>query len=119
MKILPVVFTILLSALSLAAADKSEKGNFGGQEKLNNAIKQLSEAQKSAATDSKGAADHLRKASGLLVHTRKDKGSFRATAIRLTDQAVNHLEKGDQATALHEINEALEAANKAGVQGDK
>src|SRR4051812_25079173 len=44
---------------------------------------------------------------------------FRATAIRLTDQAVTHLEKGDQATALHEISEALEAANKAGIQGEK
>jgi hypothetical protein len=83
------------------------------------AIKQLTEAQNAMATNPKDAAEHLEKAAGSLSHAIKDKGSFRATAIRLTKQAVRHLNEGDANTAAHEINEALEAANKAGFYGGR
>lgn len=82
-------------------------------------IKHLTEAREAMASKPAEVAGHLQKAAESLSHAIKDKGSFRATAIRLTNQALKHIEKGDKDTALHEINEALESANRAGFYGGR
>ena len=120
MKIFLSLATVVFLGVSTvpAADDKSEKlPHYDKQPSINAAIKQLTEAQKTIATDRAATMEHLDKATNSLEHAIKDKGSFRATAIRLSKQAAKHLENGDADTALHEITEALEAANKAGQMG--
>jgi hypothetical protein len=112
------VAALLLLATAGGAAEKSPPAPvYPGQPSINAAVKQLTEAQTKAPNDQAEALSHLRKALRSLEAAIKDKGSFRATSIRLTKQAIRHLEKGESDTALHEIEEALENANRAGKAG--
>jgi hypothetical protein len=92
---------------------------FPGQPSINAALKQLTQAQGKIATDPTEAAEHLRKASGSLEHAVHNKGLALPTAIRLTKQAINHIEKGNVETATREIKEAIKSANLAGDIGDR
>jgi hypothetical protein len=108
----------LLLALIAASSFGAER-KYPNQPSINAALKQLAEAQQKIDTKPSEAGDCLRKASDSLEHAIKDKGTFRVTAKRLTDQATKHLEKGDVETAKHEIEGAIENANKAGRSGGR
>lgn len=114
--------TKLVFAFSFIAAVAFADDPFPHQPNINIALKELADAQKAIAGSGGKPGDalmHLRQAHTVLEKSSNNKGSFRATAIRLTGQAVNHLEKGETDKAVHEIAEAVEAVNKAGVAGSK
>jgi hypothetical protein len=116
-----LALTSLLMAATALGADPSPTGPaYPHQPSINRALKQLTEAQKivtAAGSKQEDVVPHLNDAHIALQNAIKDKGSFRATAIRLTGQAIKHLEKGDKDSAAHEIEEAIEAVNKAGKAG--
>jgi hypothetical protein len=115
---LTVIAALTVAALPIAGAEKTPKlPAYPGQPSINAAVKSLTAAQEKLTSNQADALVHLKKAQGSLEHAIKDKGSFRATAIRLTKQAIRHLEGNDPTTAAHEIEEAIENANRAGVQG--
>jgi hypothetical protein len=111
-----LVFAFLLMVVSAPGAEPA----YPNQPKINHALKKLTEAHK-ILTDTGGkqtdAVASLQEAHESLEKSSNNKGSFRATATRLTGQAIKHLEKGDTGTAMSEIMEAIEATNKAGKAG--
>lgn len=93
---------------------------YPNQPRINNALKELGEAKKKAGASGSGQADalvHLKKAETAMENSGVNKGTYRVSAIRLIGQAIKHLEKGEVATALGEIDEATEAVHKAGKIG--
>lgn len=110
--------TVASLVITAAAEEKPAKlPAYPGQPSINAGLKELTSAQQKLDSAPDDALLHLRKAQGSLEHAIKDKGSFRATAIRMTKQAIKHLEGGDKGAAAHEIQEAIENANRAGKQG--
>lgn len=121
-----VVIASLFMIAAAPGADKSKKSPtlpaYPHQRNINIALKQLTNAQKKAGSGGSEQADaviHLKKAEIALDGAKNNKGSFLATAHRLTGQAIRHLEKGEVDTANHEIAEAIEAVHKAGKAGEK
>jgi hypothetical protein len=101
-------------------ADKSPKlPTFPGQPNMNVAVKQLDLAKEKIETKQEETVVHLKLALVQLEGSKSKRGSFRATAIRLTKQAIKHLEDGDVDTAKHEVAEAFENTLKAGEAGAK
>lgn len=116
-RLLAFVTIFILAVFSATAAEKPSLPHYPGQPKINVALKQLTDAQEKIATNAKEAGEHLQKATDSLEGAIKDKGSFRATAIRTTNQAIKYLEKGETEKAVHEIEEAIKATKKAGESG--
>lgn len=115
-----VVFAILISVMSAGAADKPVKlPAFPGQPNINTALKQLGMAREKADAKPDDAVVHLKLALVQLEGSKSNRGSFRATSIRLTKQAIKHLDEKDAATAKHEVDEAIENVTKAGEAGEK
>lgn len=120
-----VVSAALWMATAAQAADsKSDKpakeeeaGTYPGQPNINSAIKQLTKAQEQMTSEPDKAIESLQRAKLALDAASSGKGTYRQSAIRLTKQALEHLEKKDVEKAAHEIKEALEATNKAGEVG--
>jgi hypothetical protein len=124
MKALPTIVFCVLSVMILrvSGSDRPVKvPEYPGQPKINAALKQLTEAQ--TVMTKGGSQDdviaHLTNAHNAMEGAALNKGSYRVTAIRLTGQAIKHLEKGEKDTAVHEIAEALDAVDKAGQAGAK
>ena len=111
---------MLLVMIPAYAADKSPKlPAFPGQPNINTALKQLNMAKDKMETKPEDSIAHLKLALNQLEGSKSNRGSFRATAIRLTKQAIKHLEANDVPTAKHEVEEALENVVKAGEAGEK
>jgi hypothetical protein len=116
------VFSVLVLFVPwVAGADKSDTSkpaSYQGQQTINTALRNLTNAQKLAKGTSEEVAkaiDHLNKAEFALRKDRGNKhGSFKETAHRLSGQAAKDLAKGLTDKALHNIEEAIEAAHKAG-----
>jgi hypothetical protein len=116
----PFVFAFFLMIAVASGTDESTPlPHYPDQPNINVALKKLTEAQKlvTGGGSKTDAAARLKEAQAALNMAIKNKGSFPRTASRLTGQAIKHLEKGDTATATHEIAEAIEATNKAGKAG--
>jgi hypothetical protein len=121
-RISALVFSVLLMiATGAAGADKSassKPASYQGQRTINSALKHLTNAQKLAKGSSAEVAEaieHLKKAEfSLRKDTGNKHGSFKEASHRLTGQAAKDLEKGLRDKAMHNIEEAIEAANKAG-----
>lgn len=117
-RLLASMFSVLLVVTSAEGADKakSDLPNYPKQRTINVALRQLTEAQE-LIKGGKGTADAiacLKKAEGVLSKdSGNDHGSFKETAHRLSGQAAKDLEKGLTDKALHNIEEAIEAAHKA------
>ncbi|MEN3940444.1 hypothetical protein WJU23_04050 [Prosthecobacter sp. SYSU 5D2] len=108
-------FLVLTMMLSTAAGQKSPKlPAFPTQPNINIALNQLNLARQKADGNPVHAIVHLQKANISLKRSANNKGSFRATAQRLADQAIKHLEKGEKDTAKKEIEDAIKATVKAG-----
>ena len=111
---------MLFAMVSTHAADKAPQlPAFIGQPNINTALKQLNLAKEKMETKPEDALVHLKLALNPLEGSTTNRGSFRATAIRLTKQAIKHLESHDVPTAKHEVEEALENVVKAGKAGEK
>lgn len=112
-----LVVTFLLTAGAVLRADEPK---YPGQPHINAALRQLAEAQKILAKgdgDLNEAATKVKEAHDALQTSVVNKGTYRVTAIRLTERAAKHLEKGDKDSAVHEIQEAVENTDKAGQAG--
>lgn len=115
-----IVSAFLLIMNSAAGAGKSPTlPAYPGQPNINAALRQLTKAQEKVDANQADAVIHLQKAAIALEMSSDDKGSFRKTSIRLTNQAIKHLGQKDDTTAKHEIAEAIENVNKAGKAGTK
>lgn len=113
-----IISAFLLIAVSASGADKHPTlPAYPNQPYINGALNQLTKAQEKVGGNQADAIVHLQKAALALEASKNNKGSFRKTAIRLTNQAIKHLEDNDTDTATHEIAEAIEAVNKAGKAG--
>jgi len=97
----------------------NEPPPFPGQPRINVALKQLTAAKEKAETDAAAALASLQNAGTALAKASRNKGTFQTVARQLIDRATRHLEKGDAATALHEIDEAIQAVTKAGETGER
>jgi hypothetical protein len=117
---LPSVITTLAATLLLLVVSvvRADPPPFPGQPRINNALKQLTAAKEKADTDATAALAHLQNASTALSKASHNKGTYQTIARQLTDRATRHLEKGDAATAVHEIDEAIKAVNQAGETGE-
>jgi Tfp pilus assembly protein PilF len=119
---LPSAITALIAALLVLAASSlwaKDPPPFPGQPNINAALKQLNAAKEKAETDASAALASLQSASTVLAKATHNKGTFQTVARQLTERATRHLEKGETATALHEIDEAIQAVNKAGETGER
>jgi hypothetical protein len=110
-----LVFSFLpLLTTSPAADSPAASPAYPGQPKINAALKKLAQAQKLIATSLPEAIFALQDAEKSLSQASHDKGTFAQMAERLTGQAIRHLQKDDAATAYKEIDQAIDAAHKAG-----
>lgn len=106
-----------VSLLFAAAATLRAEPAFKHQPNVNKALKELTKAQSVVTTDSGKALEALQNAKAALERSSVGKGSYRVTAIRLTGQAITHLQKQETDVATKEINEAIDNVNKAGDVG--
>lgn len=114
--------TILLTCILVVGSALAAEPAFPGQPNINTALKKLTDAQEILNLGTGKPADaaaKLQEAQNALEKASKNKGTYRQSAIRLTAQAIKHLEKGDVGTAKHEVEEALENVNKAGQTGGR
>lgn len=116
-----LLLRLFTTATLITTAFAGDPPAYPGQPNINLALRRLTDAKEHLVTGATPAdiSEELKKAHNALEMAIKNKGSFRATAIRLTGQAMKHLEKGDRDTAAREINEAIEAVNKAGQAGER
>jgi tetratricopeptide (TPR) repeat protein len=116
---LPSIIAIFLSAF-LFAASSALAGNppaFPGQPHINGALKHLHAAKEKASTDAPGALNELEAAGETLSHAIRNKGTFQNIAREYTTHASEYLKKGDVDKAVHNIDEAIAAVEKAGGTG--
>lgn len=120
------VLAVLLVAATAHCADKGSKTpkipEYPHQPRINAALKNLTSAQENLERDRPKAIAFLQKAEIALEETGSRKGSYNATALRLTRQAIKHFEKAGSdpetaATVAHEVAEAIEACHEAGREG--
>lgn len=120
--------TLLVATTCALGADKSKSPKspklpeYPHQPNVNTALKHLGKAQELAKGSGKEVADaivYLKKAQIAMEGASKKKGSFKATAVRLSGQAAKDLENGLTDKAAHNIEEALEAVHKAGQTAEK
>lgn len=115
-----IVFAVLVTFMSAGAADKSVKLQpFPGQPTISAALKRLGQAKDTAGTKLDDAIVHLKHALVQLEASKSNRGSFRATSIRLTKQAIKYFEEKNIAAGMHEVEEAIKNVTKAGEAGDK
>jgi hypothetical protein len=113
-----IMSAFLLIAVLVGGADAAPQlPAYPNQPKINAALNQLTLAQQKIDSNPADTITHLQKAGIALEASKNDKGSFRRTSIRLTNQAAKHLEKNDTETARHEIEEAIENVKRAGEAG--
>ena len=117
--LIAMVVITLASVMPTTGADKEKAKQsepaFPGQPYLNQAINRLKTAKESLQ-GGKQTADTvaiLRKVEETLKKS-VTKGNYIVDMRRLAGQAASHLEKGDTAKALAEVEDALKAAYKAG-----
>jgi hypothetical protein len=119
---LPSAITTLVAALLVFVVSTlwaNEPPPYPGQPHINVALKQLNAAKEKADTDKSAALANLQNAGTALAKASRNKGTFQTVARQLIDRATRNLEKGDAAAALHEIDEAIQAVNKAGETGER
>lgn len=119
MKIYHLVATLVISYLPLVAITSAVGADaapaaYPHQPKINAALKKLAEAQKLLASNKTEAIFALQEAETSLGRASHNKGTYVNMAERLTGQAIRHLQGDDAATAYKEIDQAIDAAHKAG-----
>ena len=119
MKTLVTLLALVLASLfgAVAAEKPPTLPEYPGQPSINAALKDLNKAKEIVDTNKADAITYLKKASGSLEASVKDKGNYRTTAIRWCKQATKHLEEGDVVKATHDIGEAIDDTHKAGKIG--
>ena len=120
MKLPSVIFTLLAAFLVFVASSVEAKDPpaFPGQPHLNGALKHLNAAKEKVSTDATGALNELEAAHNALAHAIHNKGTYQNMARELTDQATEHLQKGEVEKAAHKIDEAIATVNRGGQTGD-
>ena len=118
---LPSFITLLLAAALACVASSSVAADdapaYPGQPNINGALKHLSAAKEKAPTDAAGAIAELAEASDFLSHAIHNKGTYVTIARQLTEQATQHMKKGEPDKAVHKIDEAIANVNRAGQTG--
>ena len=117
---LPSIITLLLAAslvIFTASVQAGDPPPFAGEPHINTALKHLNAAKEKASTDAPGALTELDGAAESLAHASKNKGTYKNIAREYTASAIEYMKKGDVEKALHKIDEAIKAANDAGVLG--
>jgi len=120
------IIAALFVAATVHGADKSRKTpkvpDYPQQPRINAALKNLNSAQEQLGRDRPKALVFLQKAEIALEAAGRNKGSFIATALRLTRQAITHFDKAGSDPEMaekvaHEVAEAIEACHEAGKVG--